>query len=94
MLDTSCESMKNQEIIRQILSVYEALMAYTVNSWSRETPPEIANKLIELHKAYSIVAEFAMVTYFTYFYKTVVFIYFIIQSFHAEISLIVPLIFI
>ncbi|XKL64421.1 hypothetical protein PGB90_004507 [Kerria lacca] len=60
MLDTSCESMKNQEIIRQILSVYEALMAYTVNSWSRETPPEIANKLIELHKAYSIVAEFAM----------------------------------
>lgn len=61
MSDTSCDSMKTQEIVKQVLSVYEALIAYVVNTWNTESDSQIAKRLIGLHKAYSRVVEFVKV---------------------------------
>ncbi len=60
--DTSCESVKVQELLKQVLSVYEALMAYIINSWNKETPPEIVTKLVGLHKGYHMIVEFVKVS--------------------------------
>lgn len=61
MSDTSCDSQKTQEIVKQVLSVYEALIAYVINTWSANSDPQIARKLIGLHKAYHRIIEFVKV---------------------------------
>lgn len=61
MTDTTVDSLKIQETVAQILCTYEALMAYVVNSWTTNDPPQIASKLIFLHKSYHSVADFAKV---------------------------------
>lgn len=62
--DTSCDSIKMQEIIRQILGVYEALIAYLTNSWNDKTTAETSEKLISLYKAYSCIVTFVQVNAF------------------------------
>jgi hypothetical protein len=55
------ESQQQQEIVRQTLGVFEALMGYTVSSWTVDTSAENAKKLNGLFKGYSRLAEFAKV---------------------------------
>jgi hypothetical protein len=55
------ESQQQQEIVRQILGVFEALMGYTVSTWTKDTSTEKAQKLSSLFKGYSRIAEFAKV---------------------------------
>jgi Ser/Thr protein kinase RdoA (MazF antagonist) len=44
-----------------MLGVFEALMAYTISSWTKDTSAEKAQKLNSLFKGYRRVAEFAKV---------------------------------
>jgi hypothetical protein len=55
------ESQQQQEIVRQILGVFEALMGYTVSSWTVDTSAEKAQKLKGLFRGYSTLVEFAKV---------------------------------
>lgn len=55
--------MKVQELIKQILSVYEALIAYVINSWNSETSPEFARKLVGLYKVHHLIVEFVKVVF-------------------------------
>jgi hypothetical protein len=50
-------------VVQQILGVFEALMGYTISSWTTDTSAEKAQKLNSLFKGYSMVAGFAKVTY-------------------------------
>ncbi|XP_065207028.1 Fanconi anemia group I protein homolog [Planococcus citri] len=58
LFDTTPDSFKVQEKVGQILSSYEALMAYIVNSWNRDDTTQIASKLILLHRSYHLVSDF------------------------------------
>jgi hypothetical protein len=60
-LDVLPESQQQQEIVRQILGVFEALMGYTVSTWTKDTSAEKAQKLNSLFKGYSRLAEYAKV---------------------------------
>jgi hypothetical protein len=55
------ESWQQQEIVQQILGVFEALMGYTVSSWTIDTSADKAQKLNGLFKGYCTLAEFAKV---------------------------------
>ncbi|PNF15306.1 hypothetical protein B7P43_G01000 [Cryptotermes secundus] len=59
LLDGLPESQQQQEIVRQILGVFEALMGYTISTWTKDTSAEKAKKLNSLFKGYSRVAEYA-----------------------------------
>jgi hypothetical protein len=60
-LDALPESQQQQEIVRQILGVFEALMGYIISTWTKDTSAEKAQKLNSLFKGYSKLAEFAKV---------------------------------
>ena len=48
-------------MVQQMLVVFEALMGYTMSSWTTDTSADKAQKLNSLFKSYSNVAEFAKV---------------------------------
>jgi hypothetical protein len=60
-MDVLPESQQQQLMVQQMLGVFEALMGYTVSSWTTDTSAEKAQKLNSLFKGYSKVAEFAKV---------------------------------
>ncbi|KDR08917.1 Fanconi anemia group I protein [Zootermopsis nevadensis] len=59
LLDVVPESQQKQEIVCQILGVFEALMGYTVSSCTVDTSAEKVRKLNGLFKGYRMLAEFA-----------------------------------
>lgn len=58
LFDVLPEGQQQQEIVRQILGVFEALMGYIISSWTKDTSAEKAQKLNSLFKGYSGLAEF------------------------------------
>jgi endonuclease III len=60
-MDILPESQKQQQMVQQMLGVFEALMGYIMSSWTTDTSAEKAQKLNSLFKCYSKVAEFAKV---------------------------------
>lgn len=64
-MDGLPESQQQQEIVRQILGVFEALMGYTISTWTKDTSAEKAKKLNSLFKGYSRLAEYAKVMHFS-----------------------------
>jgi hypothetical protein len=60
-MDVLPESQQQQQMVQQMLGVFEALMGYTMSSWTTYTSAEKAKKLNNLFKGYSRVAEFAKV---------------------------------
>ena len=61
--------MKTQEIIRQILGVYEALVAYVTNTWDSNATQETARKLITLYRAYDHLVDFVLVNFLLSFFR-------------------------
>ncbi|XP_069697907.1 Fanconi anemia group I protein [Periplaneta americana] len=59
LLDILPESQQQQEMVRQMLGVFEALMGYTISSWKKDESVENARKLNNLFKGYNRLAEFA-----------------------------------
>lgn len=55
------ENKRAAEILCQVMAVYEALMCYTINTWSLGTP-EQGGKLLALHKCYTRLVDFAKVS--------------------------------
>jgi hypothetical protein len=60
-MDLLPESQQQQQMVQQMLGVFEALMGYTISSWTTDTSAENAQKLNNLFKGYSKVADFAKV---------------------------------
>jgi hypothetical protein len=60
-MDVLPESQQQQQMVQQMLGVFEALMGYTMSSWTPDTSAEKAQKLNNLFKGYTRVAEFAKV---------------------------------
>jgi len=60
-MDILPESQQQQQMVQQMLGVFEALMGYTMSSWTPDTSAEKAQKLNSLFKGYTRVAEFAKV---------------------------------
>jgi len=60
-MDVLPESQQQQQMVQQMLGVFEALMGYTMSSWTQDTSAEKAQKLNNLFKGYTRVAEFAKV---------------------------------
>ncbi|PSN53494.1 hypothetical protein C0J52_16738 [Blattella germanica] len=58
LLDNVPESQQQQEVVRQILAVYEALMGYVLSSWTLDESSEKAQKFVNIFKGYSKVAEY------------------------------------
>lgn len=58
MLEDNLENQLNQEKVRQILSVYEALMGYVLCTWEKNSL-ESARVLFSLFKSYSKLSEYA-----------------------------------
>lgn len=55
------ESLQKQEIIRQILGVCEALMAYVVASWTYTSTVEQGQKWTALFKVYGVFVDYVKV---------------------------------
>jgi len=60
-MDVLPESQQQQQMVQQMLGVFEALMGYTMSSWTPDTSAEKAQKLNSLFKGYTRVVEFAKV---------------------------------
>lgn len=60
-MDVLPESQQQQQMVQQMLGVFEALIGYTMSSWTTDTSAEKAQKLNNLFKGYTRVAEFAKV---------------------------------
>lgn len=60
-MDVLPESQQQQQMVQQMLGVFEALMGYTMSSWTLDTSTEKAQKLNSLFKGYTRVTEFAKV---------------------------------
>ncbi|KAJ9598016.1 hypothetical protein L9F63_026878 [Diploptera punctata] len=58
LLDVLPESQQQQEIVRQVLGVYEALLGYVILSWNKSNSAEKAQKLIGIFKGYSKITEY------------------------------------
>jgi hypothetical protein len=60
-MDVLPESQQQQQMVQQMLGVFEALIGYTMSSWTPDTSAEKAQKLNNLFKGYTKVAEFVKV---------------------------------
>lgn len=55
------DNAKTRHLLTQILSVYEALMAYVVNSWTPSTSSHFVSNLVALHRVYRSIVNYAKV---------------------------------